>query len=120
MMKNKKIVILIMCLMAVLIIAFYLISKDKSNYEEFNKLDNTNKIEWESTGLDFDRVLNDNKELFEEYKLDMSSYSEKDFYFDGNGWDITVLSLDNVVYKIYVTASGEVSITDVMNDSIPE
>ena len=116
MMKNKKIILLIMCLTAVLIIAFYFISKDKSNYEEFNKLESPNRVEWESTGLDFDSVLSNNKE----YNLDMSLYSEKDFYFDGDGWDITVLSSDGIVYKIYVTASGEVSITDVTSDSVPE
>ena len=81
-------------------------------YKEFAGANNPNNTqtnsEWKPTGLDLDYVIENNSNLLDSYNISLTGMTPQDFYFDGNVWDATVLSNDNIPYKVIITSDFEV------------
>lgn len=123
----KKIIIIIIGILAAAGIVIFM-NKDKSDFVEYNnhtndfieqnKQNSDERAEnFMAAGLDVERAYASNMNSLNEAGISFDGLTERDFYYDGYVWSITILSADNIPYYITIDSEYNVHINKVVSDS---
>lgn len=127
-MSKSKIVLMIAIIASVVGIGcgvYCIFMTNNNSYQSFvssgdDAYSSSTPTEWQPTGLDIEQTVDKNDSVLNAFGLDISNMSEKDFYYDGSCWTSVVISENGIPYEVTIHESGNITVSDIETDSIPE